>query len=112
MSEPIPSSQKSAVYYKANGPITFIEQPVPEVPPNDVLVKIAYSGVCYSDLSIWAGLLGDPFKSPIVAGHEGTGIVVKLGANVKKVKLGERVGIKVSNIDTVLYVACSTFLLL
>lgn len=55
---------------------------------NEVLVKIAASGVCHSDL-IAQESTGTP--KPVVLGHEGAGVVVEIGPNVKSVKPGDKV---------------------
>ena len=58
--------------------IEIREFPLPEVGPNDVLVKVEGCGVCGTDVHEWKG---DPFGLiPVVLGHEGTGEVVALGS--------------------------------
>lgn len=65
--------------------------------PDDVLIRLNFTGLCSSDIHLMKGDLGMPpmstfgVRSP---GHEGAGIVVKVGANVKNFKLGDRAGIK------------------
>ncbi|MGE3939932.1 MAG: NAD(P)-dependent alcohol dehydrogenase [Nitrospirales bacterium] len=63
-----------------------------EVGGKDVLIQIAYCGVCHSDLhqarDEWGGAI-----FPMVPGHEIVGTVVKIGADVKKVKEGDMVGV-------------------
>lgn len=60
--------------------------------PDDVLIEIAYCGICHSDIhtarSEWAGT-----QYPCVPGHEIVGYVVAVGKKVKKFKLGETVGV-------------------
>ena len=60
--------------------------------PNDVLVKIAYCGVCHSDIhqvrNEWGGA-----KYPMVPGHEVVGHVERVGSAVTKHKVGDAVGI-------------------
>ncbi|MFA5175240.1 MAG: alcohol dehydrogenase catalytic domain-containing protein [Patescibacteria group bacterium] len=69
---------------------------MPEVKPGDVLVKVAYVGVCQTDLEIYKGELGyykhGIAKYPIIPGHEFSGEVVKVGANNQKTfKIGDKV---------------------
>lgn len=65
--------------------------------PDDILIRLNFTGLCSSDIHMMKGDLGVPpmstfgVRSP---GHEGAGIVVKAGANVKNFKLGDRAGIK------------------
>jgi S-(hydroxymethyl)glutathione dehydrogenase/alcohol dehydrogenase len=54
-----------------------------------VVVKIGASGVCHSDLSMARGQY--PMRLPLVAGHEGAGVVVEVGPAVRRVKPGDRV---------------------
>ncbi|PJA78679.1 MAG: hydroxyacid dehydrogenase, partial [Nitrospirae bacterium CG_4_9_14_3_um_filter_51_5] len=59
---------------------------------NEVLIKIAYCGVCHSDIhqvgDEWGGSI-----FPMVPGHEIVGAVTKVGADVKKFREGETVGV-------------------
>jgi len=63
-----------------------------DVGPDDVLIDIAYCGVCHSDIhqarDEWGGAM-----FPMVPGHEIVGTVAQVGANVKKFKAGDRVGV-------------------
>jgi len=69
--------------------------PMPEVKPSDVLIKVAYVGVCRTDLEIFDGELGyyknNIAKFPIVPGHEFSGTVAHLGGNVKDLSIGDAV---------------------
>ncbi len=56
---------------------------------NEILVKISATGICHTDLSVMAGYLPTPL--PAVLGHEGAGIVEKVGNSIKKVKVGDPV---------------------
>ena len=76
--------------------IKEVPKPIPN--ENQVLLKIHAVGICGSDIHAWHGK--HPFIScPIVTGHEATGEVVELGANVTNVKLGDRVVIRPQSID-------------
>ncbi|CZT01525.1 hypothetical protein WAI453_006968 [Rhynchosporium graminicola] len=96
----IPKKHKAIVYDKPGTISTKVEElDTPEPGPGDVLVRLTHSGVCHSDMGImensWRGL-PYPTQAGQVGGHEGVGIVVKLGPGVEdgRVKLGDRVGIK------------------
>lgn len=61
-----------------------------EDPRNDeILVKVAATGVCHTDLVVRDGMLPTPM--PVVLGHEGAGVVEKVGSAVTKVKAGDHV---------------------
>ncbi|ORY00717.1 GroES-like protein [Basidiobolus meristosporus CBS 931.73] len=96
----IPKTQKAAVVESHEKPIEIKSISVPTPGPDDVLVKIEYTGVCHSDLHIAEGDFPIPPKLPLVGGHEGTGKVVALGSNVKDLKIGDSVGV------VCLYSAC------
>ena len=76
---------------------TFVPSDFPYTGPNDILIRLNCTGLCSSDIHMMQGDLGLPpmstfgVRSP---GHEGAGVVVKKGANVKNFKLGDRAGIK------------------
>ena len=66
-----------------------VEEVTPLDPgPTDVIVRITASGVCHSDLSVINGTLP---AGQVVLGHEGTGVVEKVGADVNRVHVGDRV---------------------
>ena len=56
---------------------------------NEVLVRIAFAGVCHSDYSVVSGTI--PFPTPVVLGHEGAGVVEAVGPAVTRVAVGDRV---------------------
>lgn len=109
--ESIPKTQRAACYDKPNDPIQIRDIPVPEPGDDDLLVKVLFSGVCHTDrkfcsgkgfevyrnfsVHVWQGDLPGVDRKPNVGGHEGAGIVVKVGRNVSSFKVGDRAGIKV-----------------
>lgn len=66
--------------------------PIPEIGPDDVLVKIKAAGVCGSDLHAYIGQHAFRFP-PVMLGHEGAGVVAKIGENVTSFREGDRVTI-------------------
>jgi len=68
---------------------------VPEPGPLDVLVRLNATGLCYTDLHFMKGDLNTPTPMTVRSpGHEGAGVVVKVGSEVKNWKVGDRAGIK------------------
>ncbi|MGD1009051.1 MAG: zinc-dependent alcohol dehydrogenase family protein [Candidatus Aminicenantales bacterium] len=65
--------------------------PVPRPGPEEILVKVAYCGVCHTDLHTAEGDLPD-IKLPRIPGHEVIGTVEERGGRAKRFKVGERVG--------------------
>jgi len=84
-----------AVVIHSPGNAGLEDYPVPELKPGDVLVRIAYVGVCHTDLEVLNGTLGYYTRGlgsyPIVPGHEYSGRVAAVGSNVKDFKLGDAV---------------------
>ncbi|PAU92554.1 alcohol dehydrogenase [Kocuria sp. WN036] len=63
-----------------------------EVGPNDVLIEIAYAGICHSDIHTVNGDWG-PQHYPLVPGHEIVGTVAEIGPEVTGHAVGDRVGV-------------------
>jgi S-(hydroxymethyl)glutathione dehydrogenase / alcohol dehydrogenase len=80
---------KVAVAYEAGQPLVLEDLPVPDIGPRDVLVRISASGICHTDLHVIEGKSALPL--PIVPGHEACGFVERAGADVRRVKPGDRV---------------------
>jgi 2-desacetyl-2-hydroxyethyl bacteriochlorophyllide A dehydrogenase len=99
------NQKKYALYYPAANQAAVIsaqrrarfqEITLPEVKPGDVLIQVAYVGVCRTDLEVYEGALAyyqqGIAKYPIIPGHEFSGTIVRLGANIgKEWQIGDRV---------------------
>lgn len=68
------------------GPVIRDTATIPELGPDDVLIRITHSGVCFTDQEFYR--LG----SPVALGHEGTGVVEAIGSDVTTLKVGDRAG--------------------
>ena len=84
---------KAAVVHEFGRPLEIEEVPVPEVPPGQILVKVVASGVCHTDLHAADGDWPVKPTLPFIPGHEGVGFVAAVGAGVKRVREGDRVGV-------------------
>jgi alcohol dehydrogenase (NADP+) len=60
--------------------------------PNDVLIKVAFAGICHSDIHTGREEWGDALF-PLVPGHEIAGTVEEVGSEVSKYAVGDRVGV-------------------
>jgi L-iditol 2-dehydrogenase len=91
----IPRTMRASVLI-GRGEIRLEERPVPEPRPGEVLVKVASVGVCGSDVHYYReGRIGDfVVDRPLVLGHEVSGDIVAVGADVPDSRLGERVAIE------------------
>ena len=82
---------KAAVLYEPGKPLRIEELTIPTLKPGQVLVEVAFSGVCHSQLLEVRGKRGPDRFLPHTLGHEGSGTVLEVGAGVTKVKAGDRV---------------------
>ena len=81
---------KAAVFYEANRPLVVEELTLDEPKTGEVRVKMAYAGLCHSDLHVIDGEL--PIgMSPMALGHKGSGIVDAVGPGVNRVKPGDHI---------------------
>ena len=76
--------------------VTFEQRPIPEIGPQEVLVEVKKTGICGSDVHFLVhGRIGDyVVESPMVLGHESSGVVYKVGNGVTNLKKGDRVAIE------------------
>ena len=77
-----------AVWYN-NRDVRVEEMPVPQIGPGELLVKVAASGICGSDVMEWYRL----DRAPLVLGHEISGEVVEVGDGIETYKAGDRVAV-------------------
>ncbi len=82
-------TMKAAVFVKP-GSIVVKQIPVPEIGDGEVLIKVKYTGICGTDWSIYTGKYSAD-KLPMVAGHEFSGVIAKVGGNARNLKEGDRV---------------------
>ncbi|KAI5120613.1 hypothetical protein M0805_008089 [Coniferiporia weirii] len=84
----MPSGTMNALYYHAPGNFEIKQVPIPQVGPDDVLLKVTCCGVCGTDAHIHEGEFISKF--PLIPGHEAIGNVVEMGSNVKGFDIGDR----------------------
>jgi L-iditol 2-dehydrogenase len=75
------------VEYHANDNIRIVEQPVPEIGPDELLVQMRACGICASDVMEW---YMRP-RAPLYPGHEPVGTIVAAGAGIQQFVPGQRV---------------------
>ena len=79
----------AAILWERGKPMSIEQAELDPPGPGEVLVEIKAAGVCHSDLhparDEW------PMRTPIVLGHEGSGIVREVGPNVTRVTPGDHV---------------------
>jgi threonine dehydrogenase-like Zn-dependent dehydrogenase len=80
-----------AVVFSEPGKIEVRDVAIPEIDPNEVLIRPMSVGICHSDFDLLQGNYFLPLQWPIIPGHEYAGEVVKVGAEVREFKPGDRV---------------------
>ena len=84
---------KAAVVTEFKKPLIIEDRPIPEPGEGQVLVKIEASGLCHTDMHAANGDWPVKPTTPFVPGHEGVGIVTRVGRGVTRVGEGDRVAI-------------------
>ncbi|GME64960.1 putative d-xylulose reductase a protein [Neofusicoccum parvum] len=78
--------------------VSIEDRPIPSLrdPAHDVLLHISQTGICGSDVHYWQrGRIGDfVLTSPIVLGHESSGVVAAVGTAVTHLRPGDRVAVE------------------
>ena len=84
---------RALVKAKAEPGIWMQDVPVPEIGPNDVLIKVRKASICGTDIHIWNwdAWSQKTIKVPMVIGHEFMGEIARLGAEVTGFQVGDRV---------------------
>jgi threonine 3-dehydrogenase len=84
---------KALLKLHAQPGLTLDDRPIPEIGPDDVLIKINKTGICGTDIHIysWDEWARRTVPIPMVVGHEYAGEIVELGSHVRNLALGQRV---------------------
>lgn len=78
----------ATVCYGAND-IRYEQMDIPDLAADEVLVRVAYCGICPSDFRVYDGRSSQPL--PIILGHEFTGWIDEIGTRVTRFQAGDRV---------------------
>ncbi len=78
-------------YGYGKGETELRDVPIPEIGDDDLLVEVKAAGVCGSDIAFDNGQHKEILNPPVILGHEFSGVVAKVGKNVTKWKVGDRV---------------------
>lgn len=77
-------------FYADTKTVALEDVPIPEPGPGEVLVKVAFCGICHSDLSLINGTF-PPQRPVVIQGHEASGTIARLGPGVTGWAEGDRV---------------------
>ena len=86
------NTMKALVKSKAEEGLWMETRPIPEIGPNDVLIKIKKTGICGTDIHIWNWDAWSRKTVPVglITGHEFAGEIVEIGRNVDDLSIGQR----------------------
>jgi S-(hydroxymethyl)glutathione dehydrogenase/alcohol dehydrogenase len=82
---------QAALLVELGKPLVLADVELPALKPGQVLVEIAYSGACGTQVMEWLGHKGEDKWLPHCIGHEGSGTVLECGAAITRVKAGDKV---------------------
>ncbi len=81
---------KAAVMHEVGKPLSIEEVPIPDIGPEEVLVRTRSCGICGTDLHILKGFGYVP-RLPHILGHEPAGVIARVGSKVTHLRPGDRV---------------------
>ncbi|MCU0802853.1 MAG: L-threonine 3-dehydrogenase, partial [Rhodobacteraceae bacterium] len=84
---------KALAKLKPETGLWMTEAPVPDIGPDDVLIRITRTGICGTDIHIWNwdDWAARTVPVPLITGHEFAGEIVEIGRDVRGLSLGQRV---------------------
>ena len=80
---------QAAVAWEAGGTLSIEELDLDDPRDDEILVRVEACGVCHTDDNARLGRM--PVVFPIILGHEGAGVVERVGGDVTRVRPGDRV---------------------
>ena len=90
MAQTTSRTMRAERFYADTKSVVLEDVPIPEPGPGEVLVKVAFCGICHSDVSLINGTF--PAQRPVVTqGHEASGTIARLGPGVTGWSEGDRV---------------------
>ncbi len=86
------NQMKALVKAKPEVGLWMERAPVPEIGPEDVLIRIKKTGICGTDIHIWNwdDWAAHTVPVPMITGHEFAGEIVEVGRDVKDLEIGQR----------------------
>lgn len=86
----MPKTMRAERFYADTKTVVLEDVPIPSPGPGEVLVKVAFCGICHSDLSLINGTF-PPQRPVVIQGHEASGTIAELGTGVTGWSVGDRV---------------------
>ena len=88
----LPNTMKALEKSKPEEGLWMVQAPVPEIGPDEVLIRVNATGICGTDIHIWNwdDWAAATVPVPMITGHEFAGEIVELGRNVTGLEIGQR----------------------
>lgn len=83
-----------ATVYEGDKTFSVIEKEIENPAEGEVRIKVAYSGVCGTDVHIYHGMMDKRVSIPVTIGHEMSGTIDAIGAGVSEFEVGEKVVVR------------------
>lgn len=83
-----------ATFYAGNRTFTVSDTELAEPDRGEVRIKVAYCGVCGTDMHIYHGMMDKRVQCPVTIGHEMSGVVDAVGEGVEDFSVGEKVVVR------------------
>lgn len=83
-----------ATRYEGNKTFSVIEKEIESPKADEVRIKVAYSGVCGTDVHIYHGMMDKRVAIPVTIGHEMSGTIDALGESVTGFEIGQKVVVR------------------
>jgi hypothetical protein len=88
----------SALVYEGPRQMNIRQVPIPDIQPDEVLIRVVYSGICGSELSGYEGK-NSLRRPPLIMGHELSGTIEAVGSNVQRPELMHGVPVTANLLD-------------
>lgn len=83
-----------ASFYEGSQTFSITEKSISPPANGEVQIKVAYCGVCGTDVHIYHGVMDKRVKTPLTIGHEMSGVIEKVGEGVEGFQVGEKVVVR------------------
>ena len=83
-----------ATQYIGNKSFSVVEKAIEEPASDEVRIKVAYTGVCGTDVHIYHGMMDQRVSMPETIGHEMSGTIDAIGSGVKGYAIGDKVVVR------------------
>ncbi len=83
-----------ATLYKGDKTLSLIDKNIEDPKKDEVRIRVAYAGVCGTDMHIYHGMMDSRVNIPLTIGHEMSGIIDAIGNNITDYKIGDKVVVR------------------